>query len=109
MAKSRVTAKSTKPREGMPSPELTEVEFKKRYLSQFVDPQFKALNSELKKVSDVAWSAYHEGRKSPFTRKAGVKFSNPDYDLSVEWTATHKAVNAAQKRHDDKSQPRAYC
>ena len=104
MAKSRVTAKSTKPREGMPSPELTKVEFKKRYLSQFVDPQFKSVNSELEKISDIAWSAYDEGRKSPITRKAGVKFSNPDYELSVEWTATHKAVNAAQKRHDDKSQ-----
>ena len=57
MAKSRVTAKSTKPREGMPSPELTKVEFKKRYLSQFVDPQFKSINLELQKISDVAWSA----------------------------------------------------
>lgn len=32
--------KAPKPRRGMPSPELGEEEFRKRFLSQFADPAF---------------------------------------------------------------------
>lgn len=102
MGKQHSVKNSVKPREGMPSPELSEAEFKNRYLSQFVDPEFKSLKVELDKISEVAWNAYEDGRKSPITRKAGSKYADPSYELSVDWIATHVAVNAATKRHDSK-------
>lgn len=98
------TNKSVTPREGMPSPQLSEIEFKTRYLNQFVDPEFQKASLELDKIVEIAWTAYDDGRKSPITEKAGLQYSNPDYDLSVDWVATHDAVMAAEKRHHDKSE-----
>jgi multimeric flavodoxin WrbA len=93
--------KAPEPRKGMPSPRLDEAEFKRRMRSQFQDPVFKALSSELDRVIDAAWDAYFNSRKSPHTRKAGPGFADPDYDLSVDWLAARDAVQAAQRRHDD--------
>ncbi len=104
MGRHLIDKKSLKPREGMPSPQLTEHEFKKRYRSQFVDPEFKTAGAALEKIVGIAWSAYNEGRKSPITQKAGAQYSNPDYDLSVDWVTAHDAVNAARKRYEDKSE-----
>ncbi len=97
-----IAKKSVTPREGMPSPELSKAAFKTRYLSQFADPEFETAKADLDKVANIAWTAYHEGRKSPVTRKAGTGFSNPDHDLSVDWIAAHEAIEAARKRHDAK-------
>ena len=96
--------KAIKPRKGMPSPQLGEAEFKRRYNDQFFDPAFRAVQAELDKVADIAWDAYDKSRKSPVTQKAGPGFSNVKYDLSVNWIAAHEAVKAAQLRHDDKKQ-----
>ena len=96
--------KAVKPRKGMPSPQLGEAEFKRRYNGQFFDPAFRAVQAELDKIVDVAWDAYDKSRKSPVTKKAGPEFSNAKYDLSVDWIAAHEAVKAAQLRHDDKKQ-----
>jgi hypothetical protein len=87
-------------RKGMPSPKLEEEEFKTRYLGQFEDPAFRSLDSELSKIAEVAWQAYAESRKSPITRKAGEEFTDPDYELSVDWLAARDAIHAAQARHD---------
>jgi multimeric flavodoxin WrbA len=97
-----ITKKPVTPREGMPSPQLSEIEFKARYLSQFVDPEFRTMEDELEKIAEVAWAAYDDGRKSPITKKAGARFANPEYELSADWIATHEAVNAATKRRDSK-------
>lgn len=88
------------PRKGMPSPKLEEEEFKTRYLGQFEDPAFRGLDSELSKIAEVAWQAYAESRKSPITRKAGEGFTDPDYEVSVDWLAARDAIQAAQARHD---------
>ena len=96
--------KAIEPRKGMPSPQLAEAEFKRRYNDQFFDPAFRAVQAELDKVADIAWDAYDKSRKSPVTQKAGPGFSNAKYDLSVNWIAAHEAVKAAQLRHDDKKQ-----
>ena len=93
------------PRRGMPSPRLDEQEFKRRFRSQFQDPAFDPLQSELAKVTHAAWDAYEHSRKSPRTTKAGPEFADPDYDLSVDWYAAHEAVKAAQRRHEDRSLP----
>src|SRR4029077_16983100 len=100
MAKVRV-------RKGMPSVQIGEAEFKKRFMEHFFDPAFAPLQREIEKVADAAWNGYNEYRKSPVTAKAGKNFADPDYDLSVQWHATHKAIEAAQKRWKSaKSPPR---
>ncbi|HYD88633.1 MAG TPA: flavodoxin family protein [Vitreimonas sp.] len=93
------------PRKGMPDVQLDEAEFKRRFLSQYIDPAFDTLQDELQRVADAAWRGYSEYRKSPRTRKAGPGFEESDYDLAVDWLNAREAVIAAQQRHDDTSQP----
>ncbi len=93
------------PRKGMPSPQLTEAEFRARYLSAFVDPAFEPLAAELDKIAAVAWDGYANHRKAPRTRKAGPGHADPDYDLSVDWIAARTAIEAAQARHADPDGP----
>jgi multimeric flavodoxin WrbA len=93
------------PRKGMPSPRLSESEFRKRFLHQFQDPAFEPLASELDKIVAAAWEAYDNHRKAPRTRKAGGEFSDPGYDLSVDWLAARAAIRDAQRRHEDRSKP----
>lgn len=95
----------TEPRKGMPSPKLSEIEFKRRYSEQFVDPAFDPMRDSLAKVAEIAWQAYAESRKAPITQKAGPEFADPDYDLSTDWLAARQAIAEAQKRYDDSAQP----
>jgi multimeric flavodoxin WrbA len=88
------------PRKGMPSPKLDREAFRERWLAQFRDPAFRALDAELARIEETAWEAYAEGRKAPITRKAGPGFADPDYDLSVDWLAAREAVREAQARHE---------
>ncbi len=90
-------------RKGMPSVKLSKEEFSDRYKSRFKDPVFDGLQPELSKIISAAWDAYTDGRKSPLTRRAGEGFSDPDYELSVDWLATRDAIMAAQARHEDQS------
>src|SRR5438067_2502940 len=99
------TGKATEPREGMPSPQLDEAEFKRRFLGQFSDPGFDALATELARVGDAAWDAYINSRKAPRTRKAGAGYADPDYDLALDWIAASEAVEAAARQHDDAAAP----
>jgi multimeric flavodoxin WrbA len=102
MAKPRTQERQAPmPRKGTPSPRLGEAEFKRRYAEQFFDPAFDAVRVELEKVTDIAWQAYSESRKSPVTRRAGPQFADPDYELSVEWLEAREAVLAAQARYED--------
>jgi multimeric flavodoxin WrbA len=92
----------------MPDPTLSEAEFRRRYLEQFRDPAFRALDGELEQIVKVAWDAYSNHRKAPVTRKAGPEFADPGYDLSVDWLAARDAVQAAQARHDDPDGPQRF-
>ncbi|MBV9348256.1 MAG: flavodoxin family protein [Pseudolabrys sp.] len=92
-------------RKGMPPVKLGEQEFKKRFLSRFIDPAFEPLKAELDKIADAAWDGYKNSRKAPHTVKAGPGFADPDYDLSVEWLEARNAVQAAQQRFEDKAAP----
>jgi multimeric flavodoxin WrbA len=91
------------PRKGMPGVQLDEAEFKRRFLSQYVDPAFQALKPELERIAAAAWDGYANSRKSPDTRKAGPEFADPDYDLAEDWIAARDAINRAQKRFEDPS------
>lgn len=93
------------PRKGSPSPELSEREFRRRYLSAFADPAFTPLHAELDKIAAAAWDAYSNHRKAPHTRKAGRGYTDPDYDLAIDWIEAKQAIEDAQGRHDDKAGP----
>src|SRR5436305_8466765 len=92
-------------RKGMPPVKLSREEFEQRYRSRFVDPAFEPLQRELDAIVAAAWDGYSDSRKAPVTRKAGAGFSDPDYDLSVDWLAARDAILTAQRRHDDRSEP----
>jgi multimeric flavodoxin WrbA len=94
-----------KVRKGMPSVQLDKTEFKKRFLARFFDPMFEPLMDEIDRIADAAWNGYHEYRKAPRTVKAGKDFADPDYDLSIEWLDTHKAIAAAERRQKDPGAP----
>jgi multimeric flavodoxin WrbA len=109
MSKPRAAAheasKALEPRKGMPDPHLDKAEYRRRFLSQFQDPAFSPLAAELDKLAEAAWDAYSDHRKSPWTRKAGAGFHDPDYDLAVDWIAARQAIEAAQHLHEDANGP----
>jgi multimeric flavodoxin WrbA len=88
-------------RKGMPSPDLDRAEFERRFLGQFQDPGFAKLSSELAAIAEAAWTAYSEGNKAPRTRKAGVGYADPDYDLAVDWIEARAAIERARRQHED--------
>lgn len=92
-------------RKGMPSVQLDQQEFKRRYLTRFYDPAFDALKPEIDRIADVAWKSYEDYNKSPRTRKAGPGFADPNYDLPLEWLAASEAVQVAERRHKDPASP----
>jgi multimeric flavodoxin WrbA len=96
------------PRKGMPSPRLSEDEFKRRFRSQYVDPAFDGIRVELDAVTEAAWQGYANHRKAPRTRKAGPEFEDPDYDLAVDWIEAKGAVDEARRRHEDPEGPDRY-
>lgn len=89
--------KTPEPRKGMPSPELSEAQFRDRYLSAFADPAFEPLAVELDKIMAAAWDAYSNGRKAPRTRKAGVGYADPNYELSVDWLAARPRLRPPRR------------
>jgi multimeric flavodoxin WrbA len=93
------------PRKGMPSVELDEAEFKRRFKAQFADPAFAPIQAELERVAHAAWDGYANSRKSPRTQKAGPGYADPDYDLSADWVAARLAVDKAQAEFEDPAQP----
>ena len=92
-------------RKGMPPVKLSKEEFEHRYRSRFADPVFREIEREVDAVVAAAWDAYSHSRKSPLTRKAGPGFSDPDYEIAVDWLNAREAILAAQRRHDDASEP----
>lgn len=90
-------------RKGMPPVKLSREAFESRYRSRFIDPAFARLGPELDAIVGAAWDAYSHSRKAPLTRKAGLGFADPDYDLAADWLAARAAVLEAQRRHDDTS------
>jgi multimeric flavodoxin WrbA len=89
----------------MPSVQLDEAEFKRRFKSQFADPAFEPLAAELDRIAAVAWDGYADSRKSPRTGKAGPGFADPDYDLAIDWIEAKAAIDRAHAEFEDSAQP----
>ena len=90
-------------RTGQAPPPLERDKFSERFLGTYTDPAFRAEDESISRLEEIAWQAYIEGRKAPFTQKAGPGYANPDYDLSTEWIATKKRIDDAQMAWADAS------
>ncbi len=91
----------TTPRKGQAPAQLDRNEFHIEFRRSFFDPAFKAVESSLGQVEDVAWDNYVHSHKAPVTQKAGSGFADPDYDLSVDWIATRDHLLAAELKQKD--------
>jgi multimeric flavodoxin WrbA len=92
-------------RKGQAPTPLERAEFSVRFRVSFIDPAFRAEDPSIARLEAIAWDAYMEGRKAPFTQKAGPGFADPEYDLSTEWVATKQRIDAAQLRWADPTAP----
>jgi multimeric flavodoxin WrbA len=97
--------KMTKVRKGQAPPQLTRIEFNKRFRHAYVDPNFDSEREAIARLEEIAWKNYVEGRKAPLTRKAGPEFADPDYDMSLEWLEARDAVRKAAERQKDPASP----
>jgi multimeric flavodoxin WrbA len=93
-------------RKGTQSVHLTRDEFRERFRSRFVDPAFEPHARELAAIEATAWEAYEHKRKAPRTRRAGLGFADPQYELSLDWLGARAAVHAAQVLHDQRGPSR---
>jgi multimeric flavodoxin WrbA len=92
-------------RKGMPSVQLTHDEFIRRFRDKFYDPLFEPLAPELSKIAEAAWIGYSDYHKAPRTEPAGEGFADPDYELSIEWSATRRTIQQAEARQKDRASP----
>jgi multimeric flavodoxin WrbA len=92
-------------RKGQAPAVLDRAQFSIRFRASFIDPAFRAEDPSIARLEDIAWDAYVEGRKAPFTQKAGPGYADPDYDLSTEWVATRQRIDEAQLRWADPASP----
>ena len=80
---------------------LTREQFRERFFERFYDPAFDQVHAELEKVCEVAWDGYIRYRKSPRTQAAGAEFSDPTFQLPVEWLHTRNMIQQAERRQKD--------
>ena len=94
-----------KVRTGQGSTRLSREEFQRRWKERFYDPAFAAETESIDRLAEIAWQAYEDHRKSPRTRKAGPEFTDPEYELALEWLEARQQIFAAQKQHEDPQSP----
>ena len=98
-------APGTTVRKGQAPQPLDRETFRERFYYRFFDPAFDVERESLDRLEAIAWAAYSAERKSPRTSPAGDQFSDPAYELSIEWLDTHLRLAAAQQRWQDPSGP----
>jgi len=92
-------------RKGQAPAPLAREEFSVRFRAPFFDPEFRAEDTSIARLEEIAWRAYVDSRKAPLTHKAGTGYVDPNYELSVDWIATKQRIDAAQLRWADPSLP----
>lgn len=83
-------------RKGQAPDPLTREVFNNRFRAAFVDPAFRTEDPAIARMEAIAWDGYTQGRKAPFTQKAGAGYVDPNYQLSTEWIATKARIAQAQ-------------
>jgi multimeric flavodoxin WrbA len=92
-------------RKGQGDVKLTREEFEKRLRERFYDPAFQKVERQIGDVIAVAWQVYDEYHKSPRTRKAGLGFAKPEFELPIEWLDTRERISQAAREQRDESRP----
>jgi multimeric flavodoxin WrbA len=92
-------------RKGQGDVKLSREEFERRIGERFYDPAFDACRAELDRIVEIAWQNYDRYRKSPRARKAGPGFSDPDFELPVEWLEARDRIHQAAAEHADRRAP----
>jgi len=95
----------TNVRKGQAPAPLARDAFHRRFVQVFEDPAFGAEKEALARIEDIAWQAYDEGRKAPVTRRAGEGYSDPGYEISVEWLEASARLKRAQAAWGDAATP----
>jgi hypothetical protein len=88
-------------RKGQAEFPMSRLEFNTRFRTNVADPAFAGKKALIDELMELAWDGYQKERKSPVTQKAGAGFSDPDYDLSVDWLTTRNSIHDAQAQHDN--------
>ena len=84
---------------------LDRAAFRERFYQKFNDPMYDDVAPELEKVFEVTWQNYKGYRKSPRVQKAGPGFAEPDHELPIEWLATRRAIQEAERKQKDPKSP----
>jgi multimeric flavodoxin WrbA len=92
-------------RKGQGDVKLTREEFERRLRERFYDPAFEQVEHQIAEIVEVAWNAYHEYRRSPRKRKAGPGFSDPEFELPIEWLDARDQMQQAEREHGDAARP----
>jgi multimeric flavodoxin WrbA len=95
----------TKPRIGQAPDKLGRNEFRIRFMASFSHPSYEAVKDAVDQVEAIAWDNYIHHRKPLRTEKAGPEFTDPDYDLSVEWRDAYNCLKEAEIRQKDPASP----
>ncbi len=83
-------------RKGQAPAPLERAPFAERFRASFKDPAFRAEDASITRLEAIAWAAFSEGRKAPFTHTAGEGYADPDYLLSDEGVATKQRLDTAR-------------
>ena len=92
-------------RKGQAPAPLERAAFSIRFRDAYFDPLFRVEDQSIERLEEIAWQIYQVGRKAPITQKAGPGYTDPNYDLSVEWVATKLRIDEAQQRWADQKSP----
>src|SRR3954470_9547723 len=82
----------------MPSVAISKAEFVRRARERFFDPAFDPLQDEIGKIIETAWQGYHGYRKAPRTKRAGARYADPDYELSIDWLKSRDTIAGAERQ-----------
>jgi multimeric flavodoxin WrbA len=88
-------------RKGQGEVKLSRDEFARRLGERFYDPAFDAVRADIDRIIGVAWKNYDEYHKSPRKRKAGPGFTDPEFELPLEWLDTREAILSAERKQRD--------
>jgi multimeric flavodoxin WrbA len=92
-------------RKGQGDVALSREEFIRRFHERFYDPSFDPLRPEIDRLTEIAWKNYDEYHKGPRKQKAGPGFTDPEFELPVEWLEARRAILAAEERQRNTASP----
>lgn len=93
------------PRTGQGGGHLDRATFGQRFRQSFADSRFDQASAQIAQLEEIAWQNYQDGRKAPVTRAAGAGYTDPDYEIAVEWLDTKAAIDTAKQTQQDQNTP----